>query len=136
MKRVYLIVSLFFVLVSCSIEDDGPNFHSVLLPIMEVEVPQEFVMGETYTIKVWYERPSTCHAFNGFYYDKQLNVRTIAVQNIVTESGNCEALENEIIEQTFDFYVTNNGSYIFKFWQGTNDSGEDVFYEVEVPVVD
>jgi len=136
MKKILAIVSLFFVLTSCSIEDDAPNFHSVILPIVEVEVPQEFVIGETYPIKVWYQRPSTCHAFNGFYYDKYLNERTVAVQNIVTEAGNCQSLEDEIVEVSFDFYVTSNGSYIFKFWQGVDDNGEDIFLEIEVPVVD
>ena len=136
MKKILAIVSLFFVLISCSVEDDTPNFYSVVLPIIEVEVPQEFVIGETYPIKVWYQRPSTCHAFNGFYYDKYLNERTVAVQNIVTEAGNCQSLEDEIVEVSFDFYVTSNGSYIFKFWQGVDDNGEDIFLEIEVPVVD
>ena len=136
MKKILAIVSLFFVLISCSVEDDTPNFYSVVLPVTEVEVPQEFVIGETYPIKVWYQRPSTCHAFNGFYYDKYLNERTVAVQNIVTEAGNCQSLEDELVEASFDFYVTSNGSYIFKFWQGVDDNGEDIFLEIEVPVVD
>ena len=72
----------------------------------------------------------------GFYFDKYLNERTIAVQNNVSEEPNCLMLQDEIVEVNLKFYVTNNGSYIFKFWKGINTQGEDVFYEVEVPVVD
>ena len=43
-------------------------------------------------------------------------------------------MTNSLIEQTLNFYVKNNGSYIFKFWQGKNDAGEDVFLEYEIPV--
>ncbi len=136
MKNFLAILSLFFVLSSCSIEGDRPNFHTAILPITSVELPQEFVLGETYQIKVWYQKPSNCHSFNGFYYDKYLNERTVAVLNLVTENNDCQPLTDVIVEASFDFYVTSNGSYIFKFWQGEDVNGQDIFYEVEVPVID
>lgn len=136
MKKIFLLLSLVFTVVSCSVNNDEPNFHYELLPIQEVEIPSEFVMGETYQIKMWYYRPSTCHSFGGFYYEKNLNERTIAIQNTVQEESTCTTLTDELVYATLDFYVTNNGSYVFKFWQGVDDNLEDVFYEVEVPVVD
>lgn len=136
MKRFILLFSLIFSLASCSLQDDGPSFHTELLPISEVEIPQEFQLGQTYTIKVWYQRPSTCHVFDGFYYDKNLNIRTVAVRSAVVHNNDCQELSDQLVEASFNFYVTSNGSYIFKFWQGTNENGEDVFYEVEVPVID
>ena len=36
---------------------------------------------------------------------------------------------------TFNFYVTSNGSYIFKFYQGEDTNGQDVFLTIEVPVI-
>ena len=136
MKKILAILSLFFVLSSCSIKEDEPNFHTVILPITAVELPQEFILGETYQIKVWYNKPSTCHTFSGIYYDKYLNERIVAVTNIVTEGNNCQNLSDSTVDSTFDFYVTSNGSYIFKFWQGEDGNGQDIFYEVEVPVID
>jgi hypothetical protein len=65
-----------------------------------------------------------------------LNERTIAIQNIVQEESTCSTLTDELVYATLDFYVTNNGSYVFKFWQGVDDNLEDIFYEIEVPVVD
>ncbi len=137
MKKIFLLLSLVFIVSACSLNnDDGTNFHYELLPVQEVEMPSEFVIGQTYQIKVWYYRPSACHSFSGFYYEKNLNERIVAVQNIVQESNNCEVYTDDLESATLEFYVTSNGSYIFKFWQGVDDNGEDVFYEVEVPVVE
>lgn len=116
-------------------DDNGDDFQYVLLPIASVEIPTEFELGETYNIVVRYNRPSTCHAFDGFYYEKDLNIRTIAVQNIVFNQNNCEPLTDVIVEQNLEFHVTNNGSYIFKFWQGKDSNGQDIFLEYEIPVI-
>lgn len=140
MKKVVLIFLVVFSLVSCSLDDgdNSLNFYPEVLPIEEFDIPVEFQIGQTYEIKVWYRVPSTCHVFDKIYYEKDLNIRTIAVQTIVTERDDCTnySLQSELAEASFDFYVTNNGSYIFKFWKGIDDNGEDLFYEVEVPVID
>lgn len=135
MKRILALVSVLFLFNACSLnDDDGIKFHYELLPIESVVIPDSFEIGETYPITIKYFRPTTCHAFDGFYYDKNLNIRTVAVRNAVVQKDNCTELTNSLIEQTLNFYVTNNGSYIFKFWQGKNDAGEDVFLEYEIPV--
>ena len=135
MKRILALVSVLLLFNACSLnDDDGIKFHYELLPIESVVIPDSFEMGETYPITIKYFRPTTCHAFDGFYYDKNLNIRTVAVRNAVVQKDNCTELTNSLIEQTLNFYVTNNGSYIFKFWQGKNDAGEDVFLEYEIPV--
>lgn len=134
MKKLVLLLSLLFAFNSCS-TDDGDNFRFELIPVESVEIPNEFTLGETYEITIRYYRPSTCHAFNSFYYEKNLNTRTIAVESIVFEQDGCEALESVLVEKKLNFHVTNNGSYIFKFWQGANEYGEDVFLEYEIPVI-
>ena len=103
-------------------------------------LPDEFQFGETYAIGYTYLRPSTCHAFKDLYYFPEGNTRTVAVINYVFSGNtNCEPLTGEEgrVERTFDFYVKQEtGSYIFKFWQGEDDQGEDLYLIVEVPVVD
>jgi hypothetical protein len=93
-------------------------------------------LGEIYPITVRYNRPTTCHYFNGLYYDKHLNVRTIAVSSKVEQRNNCQNLSavDAAAEYTFNFEVTSNGSYHFKFWQGKDDQANDIFLEYEVPV--
>lgn len=131
------VLSLFFLLfISCSTDNEETKYHFEFLKIETIVMPDTFILGETYEIKMTYFRPTNCHSFSGFYYDKNLNVRTIAVQNIVTEVPNCLPLIEEIEEVSLNFYVTNNGSYIFKFWQGTDANGDDIFLEKEVPVED
>ncbi|GAA3573021.1 hypothetical protein GCM10022395_22850 [Snuella lapsa] len=119
---------------ACSIDNDGTNYDLEVLPIESVDIPDEFALGETYPITISYLKPSTCHAFKEFYYLKDNNERTVAAINYVFEKDNCEALENELVEATFNFVVTSNGSYIFKFWQGEDENNEDQYLIIEVPV--
>ena len=49
--------------------------------------------------------------------------------------SNCQDLTNEFAETSFDITIEEYEPYVFKFWQGTNDEGEDVFLEYEIMVV-
>lgn len=136
MKRFFILSFVFALLVSCSFDDDNVDYHVEFVPIESVDIPDEFILGETYPITVNYLRPSTCHVFREFYYVRDLNQRTVAVTNYHYSGDACEDLTDEMTEATFNFIVTNNGSYIFKFWQGEDTNGEDQFLTIEVPVVD
>ncbi|WP_333876315.1 hypothetical protein [Flavobacterium sp.] len=134
MKRIISLIALVFVFNACSV-DDGNDFLFELLPVESVDIPTEFTMGETYQIKMYYRRPTTCHSFNTIYYNKDLNVRTIAIESAVRQASYCEELtENNLVECSFNFLVTSNGSYIFKFYQGQDEQGNNIFLQYEVPV--
>jgi hypothetical protein len=64
--------------------------------------------------------------------------RTVAVITTVidnNDASNCEPLSEEIEERYFTFHVQNtSGTYIFKFWQGENENGEDEYLIYEVPI--
>ncbi|WP_395633825.1 hypothetical protein [Flavobacterium sp.] len=135
MKKILSVVTLLFLLNSCSPESDT-RYSLELLPVESVEIPTEMTLGETYQFKMYYRLPSTCHSYNTIYYHKDLNVRTVAVESLVREQNNCqEVTENNLYECTFDFVVTSNGSYVFKFWQGEDAQGNDIFLEYEIPVL-
>lgn len=137
MKKIISLLALLFVLNSCSLDDNGPKYNFELTPIVSVDIPTEFTLGATYPITVHYNKPTTCYFFNQLYYEKNLNVRTIAVENAVKDSNQCTPLTGDeaAAEYTFNFYVTSNGSYIFKFYQGKDENGESIFLEYEVPVI-
>ncbi|MDO7137187.1 MULTISPECIES: hypothetical protein [Algibacter] len=135
MKKL-LVICLTLILASCSVDDDGLDYSFEILPVESVDIPEEFTLGETYPITVSYLRPSNCHSFREFYYNKNNNERTVAPINYVFENNDCETLENELVENTFNFIVTSNGSYIFKFWQGEDADGENQYLTIEVPVVE
>ncbi len=136
MKQLFALSFALFLFASCSINDDNPNFSFEILPVESVVIPDEFELGEVYPITISYFKPTSCHYFHELYYLKENNERTVAAIDVVYEENNCETLENELVESTFNFIVTSNGSYIFKFWQGEDTNGEDQYLTIEVPVID
>ncbi len=134
MKKLIALSFTLLLFVSCSIDDDSTNYSFEILSVESVDIPDAFTLGEVYPITVSYLRPSTCHSFKEFYYLKENNIRTVAPINYVFENNSCETLTNELVEATFNFIVTSNGSYIFKFWQGEDNNGEDQYLTIEVPV--
>ncbi len=136
MKKIASLFILLFILNSCS-PGDETSYSFELVKIESVEIPAEFVLGQTYPITVHYTLPTSCHFFNTIYYDKNLNVRTIAVESAVENRNNCVETPNSTGTYTFNFQVTSNGgSYIFRFYQGKDESGQSVFLEYEVPVTE
>lgn len=137
MKKLILISFLVCSVFSCSIKDDNSfNFFYETLPIESVDMPAEFHFGNTHAITMTYLRPSGCHIFNDFYYLSELNQRTIAIITTVFPDDTCETFENEEVEVTLNFQVNSTEPYVFRFWQGEDENGNDVYYVVEVPVVE
>lgn len=122
---------------SCNIEDDDyVNIESEFIPIENVELPLSFELGETYQIKVFYYRPTSCHVFHDFFYNADGVERTVAVVNLVYDLDDCENLNNELVERSFNFSALYNQVYTFKFWQGEDENGEDIYLIYEVPVLE
>ena len=137
MKKLFALSLMLIFMSSCSLNDDNEaNYNLEILPVASVDIPSEFTLGETYPITVTYLKPTSCHVFKEFYYSKTLNERTVAPITLVYQNDNCQTLENTTEEATFNFIVTSNGSYVFKFWQGEDEAGEDQYLIIEVPVVE
>lgn len=136
MKKLVIFCALLCSLASCTLGDNTqPNYSFEVLPIDSVDIPDQFTLGETYEITVHYTKPSSCYVFHDFYYVSELNQRTVAVINTVYTDQACTQA-TEPADATFNFMVNSNGTYVFKFWQGTDDNGTDLYYIVEVPVVE
>ena len=135
MKKIALLIISFLVLNACSPIDDSPRVHLEVLPVDSYTLPPTFTMGETYQIKMKYKRPSNCHYYEGFLYQKDLNKRTIAIETSVAENNNCVGLTDTLVEVSFNFYVTSNGSYVFRFYKGDDANGNPIYEEVEIHVV-
>ncbi len=137
MKKLFYLSIVLLLFSSCSIDDNNPNddFFFEILPIESVIMPEEFVFGQSYEISVTYIKPSGCYIFNDFYYVSEFNQRTVAIINTVYINNQCQPL-NEEVEVSFNFLANNNETYIFKFWQGEDENGNDLYYIVEVPVIE
>jgi hypothetical protein len=135
MKKIVLFLVVITSLLSCSLNDDSPTYTYEVLPVDSYVVPASFTLGQTYEIKLKYQKPTSCHIYQGIYYEKNLNTKTIAVQTAVKKNQFCTMEIPPISEVSFNFMVSNTGSYIFKFYKGKDSAGKDIFEEVEIPVV-
>ncbi|GGX29892.1 hypothetical protein [Aquimarina muelleri] len=138
MRRIKIVFIFFLVtiFIGCSNDDDGTRFFYELVSVHEVTLPDQFNRGETYTISVSYYRPTDCHSFSGFDYNRLGNERTVSIVNLVIDEYNCKELEEkDLIEASFDFFVGQEDSYVFRFWQGRNENGDNQFLIIEVPVL-
>ncbi len=136
MKKAVLFLILITSIVGCTLDKDNTTYTYHVLPIESYTVPESFTLGETYEIKLKYQKPTSCHIFQGIYYDKNLNTRTIGIQTAVQNNQICTEELPPLSETSFNFMVNNTGSYIFKFYKGKDIDGEDIFEEVEIPVTE
>lgn len=133
-----LIVALSVSVTSCSNDDDNYNSHDYHLEYVNVisaDLPDEFIYGLTYRINVTIELPNSCYFFyNQYDYFYEGTSRLIYPIGHVDDGIACT--EN-IREITFSIPVQalQDETYIFKFYQGEDADGQDVFLTVEVPVI-
>ncbi|WP_395045491.1 hypothetical protein [Flavobacterium sp.] len=135
MKKIILLIAVFFALNSCTTSSETDR-NFVVLPIESVEMPTNYTIGNISKIKINYKRPTECHIFNGFYIaDDEIDSlkKTIAVQSVKLNNSNCQA-DDSLFEVFLDFKPTVAGTYTFKFWLGLNGNGSDEYetYVVEV----
>ncbi len=135
MKKIAALIGIFLLVISCSTDNDEPNVNYELVPIQNVIIGDELYFGDENIITIQYLRPSTCHGFNGFVYEKDDFTRTIGVQNYVVENADCQAVTGEVIEKDFIFQPTATGTYTFKFWQGKDANGDNIFLELQREVI-
>lgn len=136
MKKLALLLLAVFAVAACSLNDDEPNYMLETLPVESYSVPDSLVLNQPTEIKLTYKRPSNCYFYEGIYYEKNANTRTIAIQTSVTTGEVCTPYtEDQIVSCSFNFVATGNGPYTFKFYKGEDANGNNIFEEVEVPVV-
>ena len=136
MKKIALLLVLMTTLVGCSLDNGNNDTYTFsVLPVESYTLPETFKLGEKYTIKLKYQKPTSCHIYQGIYYAKNLNTRTIGVQAAVLDKQVCGTEVPPVSEASFDFQVTATGSYIFKFYKGKGADDKDIFENVEIQVV-
>lgn len=136
MKRALLILLGLITIssVSCSLDDNGTNFHFVPLKVVAADLPESFRLNETYEVNVTYEIPNNCTFFEGFDVTKSNDsIRNVVAIGTELEQQDCQV---EIVERqsTFSFICLYSQTYVFRFWTGEDDQGEAQYFEIEVPV--
>lgn len=133
MKKIFILLLFIISLLACSVEEN-PKQHYEIVPVENFIVPDTFSFRQMHRIKLYYKRPTSCHAFNGFYFDQFENVRNVAIQCIVSNTTSCQPTFEEAYEVSFEFYANNLQTYLFRFYKGRDNEGNAVFESVEIPV--
>lgn len=135
MKKIFLLILIGISFISCEL-NDAESYSLEILPVAKVEMDAEttFAKDSVTRIPVKYLRPSNCHFFEDFYYEKFNSTRIVAIYCSKLNKENCQSFENDTITVPLKFKPTELGTYVFKFWKGVNSAGEDVYEEREVDV--
>ena len=131
-----MIVALTVSVSSCS--DDDNNYHDYHLEyvgVISADLPDEFIHGRTYRINVTIELPNSCY----YYYD-QYDYFYEGTSRLIYPIAHVDdgvACTPNITETTFSIPVQalQYEPYIFKFYQGEDADGQDMFLTIEVPVI-
>lgn len=134
MKKLIALICIIVLSISCTQEPDGPRVHLELLKVESVVLPTNFTANTVNEIEVTYSKPSSCHGFEGFYYTKDADTRTIAVLNYVIEEQGCLPLLNQLETQVLRFKPATSGTYLLKFWKGKDANGVNLYEEFSVVV--
>ena len=147
MKRLALILMFSFSLMACSLDDDGPGRLQESAEIISTTLPDYFETGKSYDIDVVYKLPSACHTFAGFHSSRgdgenSTDIYVITITSYQADLTQCsiEADEEDLIKQaalgrlTIDAEVGT--SYTFFLWKGSDEDGQAIYTEVEIPVID
>lgn len=135
MKKLFLLLFVSLIGISCSISDDSSDFYYEILPVESFIVPSSFDLGQIYTITLSYKRPNDCHTNPALYFERNGTIRTIAIQSLVANRKDCIAVpDEELKEVKFKFEVLSSTPYVFKFYKGDDENGESIFESVTIPV--
>jgi len=127
------VLCLGIVLFSSCLGDNDPNFTFETLPIDEAIVPASFTFGEQDTIAIKYSLKNSCYSFDNLYYEYQDTTRIVAVRAYVSLDKACVETVTQVAYK-FAVNVTQEEDYVFKFWKGTDTTGENIFEEFIVSV--
>ena len=134
--KYFISLSLFvFLLFGCSNDDDNYHeYHLEYKSVVSAELPDEFIYGRTYRINITIELPDSCYYYYN-QYDYFYEGTSRLIYPIVHIDDGVPCTPNST-ETTFSIPVQalQNEPYVFKFYQGEDAEGQDMFLTIEVPV--
>lgn len=138
MKKVFLVLALALLIVSCSLnDDDGQNIQYQFARITEVELPDTLEIGNSYTFYITSEE-SECSLFNNFEVQTvNDSTLTIGALNRILIQENCSTTKDTVIEKV-GFNATNRynliDSFTFQFLQGADVNDEPIYLTRTIPL--
>ncbi|MFY0627437.1 MAG: hypothetical protein JXR07_14140 [Reichenbachiella sp.] len=131
---LFLVTFLFF---GCDDDEDENDheYHLEYINVTSAQLPAEFIFGRTYRITAQVELPNSCYFYyNQYDYFYEGTSRLIYPIGHVDDGIPCTLNISEAT-MTIPVSVQQTEPYIFKFYQGEDTDGQDLFLTIEVPVI-
>lgn len=123
-----------FSLMKCSVDD--PKIVSFeKAKVVNVSIPDTLVRGETYSFPVSFQRPTSCHDFDEFNVEDDIDEIFVSVVLRFEDNFDCESSNVPLGEIMFDHTVDQNNDFTFKFFQQT-ESNQILYLNKDVVVVE
>ena len=134
MKYIYMLLAVGFLTLSCETKYEGLTETLETLPVSQVVMPVKYAKDSVTEIPVQYIRPTVCHSFYNFYYERSGLTRTVAIISVKeNDASSCPPSQLEYTA-TLKFKPAALGTYHFKFWTSTDTQGVDHFIEYDAIV--
>lgn len=139
MKKLLLLFSTLFIICSCSLDSDPPEYAVEFIPVVEFDVPEFVSSGGAYEVKVRFMKPNGCYLFDRFHTEPDGEAVIVAVQAYVRQDAECsrDVTPQVLEEQSFTLVCNENYKnpvYILKFYTGLDDEGNKTYNVVEIPL--
>jgi hypothetical protein len=132
-KKFISALAFGILITSCNTGDDV-TYAVDLLPVNSVEMPTLYAKDSITEIPVKYIRPTSCHFFDSFYYDKSEFTRTVAIYSVIVNQDGCQTDNQTLVEVPLRFKPAELGTYHFRFWTGEDAQGVNQYIEHDVVV--
>lgn len=134
MKKILILSICLLLFYSCLINNDKHlNYNYEVLPIDEFTAPTSFNFGEKDTIKLKYSLKNGCYSFYDVYYEYLDTTRIVGIKSVIALDRECT---EAIIQYDYNLIVTatQEEDYVFRFFKGKDNNGENIFEDIVVPV--
>ena len=125
-KFLPLSIVIGVVLISCSQEDNNVISDVQSLKIDSVKLASEtMTLGSSQSITTYSQFQENCEGFYGYDYKSNVNERVVTALSFKNEDvcGSKKVTGASFI----NFAPKEIGTYSFRFWQGKNSSGNDIW---------
>ena len=144
MKKLAVLFVCAFAFMSCELDDLEPVNQQRFAEVINIDLPESFEEGKVYDIDVTYLLPDACHtAFGlhasrgGQFGDARRDIYVFGVASYDPRVTECDEDDDDLErESSFRLRIDDDEPFTFYLWTGVDDDDENVFTEVEVPVVD
>lgn len=131
---LFLLSTISLLFIRCSVDD--PKIVSFeKAKVVNVSIPDTLVKGETYTFPVSFERPTSCHDFDEFNIEDDIDEVFVSVVLRFEDNFDCEDTDVPLGQVMLEHTVEQDNDFTFKFFQQT-ESNQILYLNKDVVVVE